>query len=231
MTLSFTPSVMGLSWVMPDLRSGTAPGVALLRNASATASHCRRLFQVLSTVPPHSRLCQCAGVLNRDAGRACPEGEGRSLEEESWRGVGDVGSKPVVSREAVATGLLILSEEGIDVVANGHSPKGDVREASTVAAIQAVKETPRTLPHCHPIPIEGCTVDWGVEENGLRCTVSVRTHWTTGVEMEALCGVNAGLLCAWDMLKPIEKDPQGQYPTSRMEGIRVLRKSKGDPHD
>ena len=153
------------------------------------------------------------------------------MDEESWTGIIDVGSQPVVAREAVATGLLVLSEGGIDVVANGRSPKGDVREASTIAAIQAVKETPRTLPHCHPIPIEGCTVDWRVEDNGLRCTVSVRTHWTTGVEMEALCGVNAGLLCAWDMLKSIEKNSEGQYPTSRIEGVRVLRKSKGDPHD
>lgn len=150
--------------------------------------------------------------------------------EESWTGIVDVGSKPIVAREAVATGLLMLSDESIDVAVNGRSLKGDVREASTVAVIQAVKETPRTLPHCHPIPIEGCTVDWKVEENGLRCTVSVRTHWTTGVEMEALCGVSAGLLCAWDMLKPIEKDIEGQYPTSRIEDVRVLRKSKADPH-
>jgi molybdenum cofactor biosynthesis enzyme len=57
------------------------------------------------------------------------------LDEESWTGIIDVGSKPVVAREAVATGLLVLSEGGIDVVANGRSPKGDVREASTIAAI------------------------------------------------------------------------------------------------
>jgi len=59
--------------------------------------------------------------------------------------------------------------------------------------------------------------------------VTVRTHWTTGVEMEALCGVSAGLLCAWDMLKPIEKDENGQYPTVSIEGIRVLRKKKLHP--
>jgi cyclic pyranopterin phosphate synthase len=81
------------------------------------------------------------------------------------------------------------------------------------------------------MPIEGCTVDWKVEEAGLRCTVSVRTHWTTGVEMEALCGVSAGLLCAWDMLKPIEKDSEGQYPNARIDDVRVIRKSKGDPQD
>ena len=49
--------------------------------------------------------------------------------------------------------------------------------------------------------------------------------------MEALCGVNAGLLCAWDMLKSIEKDSEGQYPSSQIDGVRVLSKSKGDPHD
>ena len=151
--------------------------------------------------------------------------------KETITGIIDVGSKPIVSREAVATGLLHLSSTSLDVVANGRSPKGDVREASTVAVIQAVKETPRTLPHCHPIPIEGCTVDWSIEKDALRCTVTVRTHWTTGVEMEALCGVNAGLLCAWDMLKSVEKDSNGQYPVAQIDGVRVLKKSKGDPHD
>ena len=143
----------------------------------------------------------------------------------------DIGSKPVVAREAVAHWiLLILSETAIDVVANGRSPKGDVRQASTIAAIQAVKELSNTtsLPSNS---IEGCDVDWKIEEKSLRCTVTVRTHWTTGVEMEALCGVSAALLCAWDMLKPIEKDSNGQYPNSQIEGIRVLRKSKSDPHD
>ena len=151
--------------------------------------------------------------------------------KDSITGIIDVGSKPIIAREAVATGLLHLSPASLDIVANGRSPKGDVREASTIAVIQAVKETPRILPHCHPIPIEGCTVDWSIEEDALRCTVTVRTHWTTGVEMEALCGVNAGLLCAWDMLKSAEKDNNGQYPVARINAIRVLKKSKGDPHD
>jgi cyclic pyranopterin phosphate synthase len=49
--------------------------------------------------------------------------------------------------------------------------------------------------------------------------------------MEALCGVSAGLLCAWDMLKPVEKDSEGQYPNARVQDVRVVRKSKGDPQD
>ena len=102
-------------------------------------------------------------------------------------GIVDIGSKRVVFREAEATGILKLSKESLSIVSDGKSIKGDVREASTVAAIQAVKETPRTIPHCHTVPVEGCSVNWTIEPVGLRCTVTVSTHWTTGVEMEALC--------------------------------------------
>ena len=146
-------------------------------------------------------------------------------------GIIDVGSKPAIFREAIATGRLVLSEESLAVALKGQSVKGDVREASSISAIQAVKDTPRTLPHCHPIPIDACTVDWKEDGNALRCTGTVRTHWSTGVEMEALCGVSAGLLCAWDMLKPYEKDNDGQYPDSKIEDVRVIRKKKGNPQD
>lgn len=146
-------------------------------------------------------------------------------------GIVDIGSKRVVFREAEATGILKLSKKSLSIVSDGKSIKGDVREASTVAAIQAVKETPRTIPHCHTVPVEGCSVDWTIEPIGLRCTVTVSTHWTTGVEMEALCGVSAGLLCAFDMLKSTEKDSYGQYLDTCIEGIRVLEKKKGQPHN
>jgi cyclic pyranopterin phosphate synthase len=142
-------------------------------------------------------------------------------------GIVPIGHKPIVERSAVATGLLRLSSDSADAIRNGLIAKGDVLEASTVAAIQAVKDTPRIIPHCHVIPIEGCNVSWDWEENSLRCTLSVSAHWKTGVEMEAIVGVSAGLLCAWDMVKSLEKDEQGQYPETQIESIQVLEKNKG----
>ena len=56
----------------------------------------------------------------------------------------------------------------------------------------------------------------------------VRAEWKTGVEMEALTGVSAGLLCAWDMVKSLEKDDAGQYPSAVIEQVRVLEKRKGE---
>ena len=52
-----------------------------------------------------------------------------------------VGHKPIVARSAVATGVLELSSDSADAIRNGLVTKGDVLEASMVAAIQAVKET------------------------------------------------------------------------------------------
>ena len=138
-----------------------------------------------------------------------------------------VGHKPIVSRDAVASGLLHLSESSSGAIIDGLVAKGDVLEASTIAAIQAVKETPRMIPHCHVIPIEGCNVSWSWEGNSLRCTVAVSAHWKTGVEMEALAGVTSGLLCAWDMVKSMEKDEDGQYPNTRIDSIEVIEKVKG----
>lgn len=142
-------------------------------------------------------------------------------------GIVEIGSKDVVERRASATGVLNLSEASAQAIQNKTVKKGDVLEASTIAAIQAVKETPRIVPHCHPIPLEGCKVQWSWEGFCLRCTVHVSAHYKTGIEMEALTGVCAGLLCALDMVKSIEKDADGQYPNTSISDIEVLEKFKG----
>lgn len=134
--------------------------------------------------------------------------------------------KEILYRKAVATGLLRLQLATKEAIETGAVKKGDVLQASTIAAIQAVKETPRIIPHCHPIPIEGVNVEWIWEGTNLRCTVTVEAMYKTGVEMEALTGVSAGLLCVFDMVKSFEKDEQGQYQTAQLEQIHVVSKIK-----
>lgn len=150
------------------------------------------------------------------------------MNEKSIEGVINIGNKPVVERRAVAQGRVSLQEHTKTAILSGSIKKGDVLEASTVAAIQAVKETPRIIPHCHPIPLEGTEVAWRWEGNDLWCTVTVAAHYKTGIEMEALTGVAAGLLCAFDMVKSLEKDADGQYPTARISDLEVVEKFKGN---
>ena len=148
--------------------------------------------------------------------------------EKEIEGIVHIGSKPVVERHASATGLLHLQAATVLAIQNKEIKKGDVLEASTIAAIQAVKETPRIIPHCHPIPLEGCTVSWSFEGHALRCNVNVTAHYKTGIEMEALTGVSAGLLCALDMVKSLEKDENGQYPGTSITDLVVIEKFKAE---
>ena len=64
------------------------------------------------------------------------------------QGIVEIGSKPIVERTASATGTLHLKSETKQAIIDKMVKKGDVLEASTIAAIQAVKETPRIIPHC-----------------------------------------------------------------------------------
>ena len=143
-------------------------------------------------------------------------------------GIIDISEKKLVKRVATATGQLKLSKPSIDAINANKVTKGNVIEASTIAAIQAVKETPRIIPHCHPIPLEGCNVDWEISDTVLHCTVTVTANYKTGIEMEAITGVCAGLLCALDMVKSYEKDNDGQYPNSEISQVKIISKYKSE---
>jgi cyclic pyranopterin phosphate synthase len=56
--------------------------------------------------------------------------------------------------------------------------------------------------------------------------VKIRSTGKTGLEMEALMGVSVALLTIWDMVKSVEKDENGQYPSTMISEIVVHRKEK-----
>ncbi len=140
----------------------------------------------------------------------------------------DITGKPQVYREAIARGSIKLRGETIEAIKAGKVKKGDVFTVAKVAAVHAVKDTPRIIPYCHPIPITAVDVDFAVEGDRVVVEVAVRTTSQTGVEMEALTGVSAALLTIWDMVKYLEKDESGNYPTTRIENVMVVRKVKGE---
>ncbi|MDD4653668.1 MAG: cyclic pyranopterin monophosphate synthase MoaC [Methanothrix sp.] len=148
--------------------------------------------------------------------------------EEKLSGMVDITEKPPIFRKATATGSIRLKEATIVAIRSGQVKKGDVLTTARLAAILAAKDTPRLIPLCHPIPITGLDVDFEIERESVRATVTVTSVGRTGVEMEALTGVAAALLNVWDMVKYLEKDEPGNYPETEMENIRVLEKNKGN---
>jgi len=139
----------------------------------------------------------------------------------------DIAAKDDVPRRAVAVGDLVLKRETLRAIREGSVPKGDPIHTAEVAALQAVKRTWDALPHCHPIPITGASAAFSMGEDRVTATCEVSATYKTGVEMEALYGCTVALLTVWDMVKSLEKDPEGQYPVARMENLRVAAKEKG----
>jgi len=138
----------------------------------------------------------------------------------------DVGAKPDSARRAVARGRLALSPASVAAIRDDAVEKGDVLATARVGAVQAVKHTWETIPLCHQIPITNVDADFAVDDDGVTLSVAVETTGKTGCEMEALEGVTTGLNVVFDMVKAVEKDDGGEYPTARIEDVHVVKKTK-----
>ncbi len=134
--------------------------------------------------------------------------------------------KPAVYRRAVARGELRLKPATVRAIRSGRIEKGEVRPAAELAGLLAMKRTPELLPHCHPIPLTGSRVELTVTPRGVTVEAEAEAIYRTGVEMEALTGATVALLTVWDMVKYLEKNAGGNYPTTRLGQVRVVRKEK-----
>jgi cyclic pyranopterin phosphate synthase len=139
----------------------------------------------------------------------------------------DVSAKPEVQREATATGTIKLKPETITLIQTGKIAKGDPLYTAKIAGILAAKKTSELIPLCHPLPLTKVEVEAKVADaQTVEVTAMVKTKAQTGVEMEALTAVSAALLTVWDMTKQYEKDAEGQYPSTAIENIHVVKKFK-----
>lgn len=139
----------------------------------------------------------------------------------------DVSGKPEIYREATAQGAIKLKPETIELIKSGKIAKGDPICTAKIAGVLAAKQTSSLIPLCHPLPLTNVQVDVKVsDEATVTVSATVKTRAQTGVEMEALAAVSMGLLTVWDMTKQYEKDSAGQYPSTAIENIHVVKKLK-----
>jgi cyclic pyranopterin monophosphate synthase len=138
----------------------------------------------------------------------------------------DISRKQVVYREATAKGRIRLSPGTLTLIRRGKLEKGDPLSLAATTAILAVKSTPAIIALAHPLKVERTEPKVVLGKDWVEVTVTVAAHEKTGVEMEALTAVSVALLNIWDVVKAHEKDSEGQYPTTRIESIRVTSKVK-----
>ena len=139
----------------------------------------------------------------------------------------DVSGKAEIFREATAKGKIMLKPETVNLIREGKIAKGNPLYTAKIAGVLAAKKTSELVPLCHPLPLTNVEVEAKIlDKITVEVTATVKTKAQTGVEMEALTATSVGLLTVWDMVKQYEKDANGQYPTTAIENIHVVRKLK-----
>jgi len=131
----------------------------------------------------------------------------------------DVSEKPVVAREAIATGRIQLQPATLELIKENQIIKGDVLAVARIAGIQAAKQTQHLIPLCHQLPLSKIGVDFMLHDDGVSATSTVKTTAQTGVEMEALTAVTVSLLTIYDMCKAVDK-------AMRLDSIYLVSKTK-----
>ena len=134
----------------------------------------------------------------------------------------DVSSKKETFRRALASGKIFVGEEVFNLIKNKTMPKGDPLSLAEVAAVLGVKKTSELIPLCHPLTIDhtASKIIMNEEDNSLEVFCVVSTYSKTGVEMEAIMGVNAALITIYDLSKIVN-------PNLKIDNIRLLIKEGG----
>lgn len=138
----------------------------------------------------------------------------------------DVSGKKETEREAVAQGVIRMSRECFRKVMEGHMAKGDVLGTARIAGIMGAKKTSELIPLCHLLQLTSVKIDFESDGNKNEITAfcRVKTTGKTGVEMEALTGVQVALLTIYDMCKAIDKRME-------MHSIHLCAKTGGKSGD
>ena len=134
----------------------------------------------------------------------------------------DIADKASTARRAIAAGRIVMQAETLDLIQQSKHKKGDVLGVARTAGIMATKRTADLVPMCHPLALTHVAVEFDVDAdaNAIDCIVTAETTGQTGVEMEALTGVQLSLLTIYDMCKAVDR---GMV----ISDVRLLEKSGG----
>jgi len=134
----------------------------------------------------------------------------------------DVSSKKETFRRALASGKIYVGNKVFKLIKNKKMPKGDPITLAEVSAVLGVKKTSELIPLCHPLPIDhtATKIIMNDNENSLEVFCVVSAYARTGVEMEAIMGVNAALITIYDLSKIVN-------PHLKIDNVKLLIKEGG----
>lgn len=134
----------------------------------------------------------------------------------------DFRNKPVTSRRVVACGELRAGRASRAALLAGRWPSAEALAMAETAGLQGAKQASLMLPLCAPLTLSfvdlRCVRVPEFELVRVYCEVAAEAR--TGVEIEAMAGVNAALLTLYELTQSLD-------PGITLAGIRVLFKEGG----
>ena len=134
----------------------------------------------------------------------------------------NVSAKKETFRRALASGKIYVGKDVFKLIKNKEMPKGDPISLAEVSAVLGVKKTSELIPLCHPLPIDhtATKIIMHDEDSSLEVFCIVSAYAKTGVEMEAIMGVNAALITIYDLSKIVN-------PYLKIDNVKLLIKEGG----
>ena len=134
----------------------------------------------------------------------------------------NVSSKRETFRRSLASGKIFVGREVFELIKKKQMPKGDPIALAEVSALLGVKKTSEIIPLCHPLPIDhtATKIIMNEPDNSIEVFCVVSTYAKTGVEMEAIMGVNAALITIYDLSKIVN-------PHLKIDNVKLLIKEGG----
>ncbi len=147
----------------------------------------------------------------------------------------DISAKQISLRTAKAIGVVLCSDDTLELVKADKLPKGNLFDIAKAAGFLAAKNTHNLIPHCHPVSIDGMTITYGYldensipdelktlkGQNGVVVYCEGKSIGRTGIEMEVLTAVSVAALTIYDLLKPLDDT------ALEITSVKLLKKTGG----
>ena len=133
----------------------------------------------------------------------------------------DISKKKKTARIAVAESLIKIDQSLYQVLLNDQNLFSNLCATAKISGVLAAKNTSLQIPLTHQVPIDHITIEFKLfDKEFLRIISSVKSKYTTGLEIEALTAVSISSITVFDMLKSYKKE-------IIIQNIKIIKKRGG----
>ena len=133
----------------------------------------------------------------------------------------DISKKKKTARIAVAESLIKIDKTLYQVLLKDQNLFSNLCATAKIAGVLAAKNTSLQIPLTHQVPIDHITIEFKLfDKEFLRIISSVKSKYTTGLEIEALTAVSNSSITVFDMLKSYKKEIV-------IKNIQIIKKRGG----